>query len=279
MTNLNAKPCNERITAQLKRLPWTKGLSEAAIEDIANAGEYVQLQADDIVHRANEKLTAVFFVVSSRLLATVIDLFGNQVLEKSLTRGSVFGLFSIAQPDQVNTNLVATEPTTGVRLGIEPLLELMSKHPDLQMNLYRLAGDLVRQMAMVDRTKSQPSAIGVVHQSAASRPLTPRLVRRLMQIENTPCVVGDDPNWQPVEGVPYRLLFEKGQLISEQQRQSQLNEWANLGRVFIDLDANQELDHFVRLLSFADTILWCVGPNDVGAALPILKVLLDKVPG
>lgn len=263
MTNLSDKSGNERTIVQLKRLPWTKGLSEAAIEDIASAGDYVQFQDGDFVHRADETLTAVFFVVSGRLLATVMDLFGNQVLEKTLTRGSVFGLFSIAQPDQANTNLVATEPTTGVRLGIGPLLELMGKHPDLQMNLYRLAGDLVRQIVMVDRTKSQPSAVGIVHQSAASRPLTPRLVRRLMQIEETPCVAGDDPNWQPVEGVPYRLLFENGQLISEQQRQSQLNEWADLGRVFVDLDANQELDHLVQLLSFADTILWCVGPNDV----------------
>lgn len=276
---MSDKSHHERTAAELKRLPWTKGLSETAIEDIVSAGEYVHLQADDIVHRADEKLTSVFIVASGRLLATVVDLYGNKVLEKALIRGAVFGLFSFAQPEQTNTNLVATEPTTGVRIGIEPFLELLSKHPDLQMNIYRLAGELVRQIVMVDRKKSQPSVVGVVHQSAISRPLTQRLVRRLQQIENAPCVAGDDPNWQPVDGVSYRLLVENGQLISLEQRRLLLKEWADLGRVFIDLDANQNLDHLVRLLSFADAILWCVGPNNVGDAIRILRVLLDKSPG
>ncbi len=66
---------------------------------------------------------------------------------------------------------MATEPSTGLSLGIEQLLDLMTRHPDLQMNLYRLAGNLVRQIVMVDRTKVQPSVVGIVHHSAASRPL------------------------------------------------------------------------------------------------------------
>ena len=98
MTNSSDKPDDELTIARLKRLPWTEGLSEAAIEDLAAVAEYVQLQDGDVVHRADEKLTAVFFVVTGRLRATVMDMFGNQLFERSLIRGSAFGLFSIAQP-------------------------------------------------------------------------------------------------------------------------------------------------------------------------------------
>jgi len=240
MDKLNDQARRDRMKIELKRLPWSKGLSEAAIGDIAEAGEYVLLQDGDVVHHANEKLTAVVFIVRGRLQATALDLFGKTVLQRYLVRGAVFGLFSVANPEQANTDVVAVEPSTVIRLGIDHLLELITKHSDLQMNLYRLAGNLVRQIVMVDRKKSQPSAVGVVHQSAASRALTPQLVRRLMQIEDTPCVASDDPNWQPIESVPFRLLFENGQLIPEEQRRAQLKEWTELGRIFIDLNADHD---------------------------------------
>ena len=87
MTNSSDKPDDELTIARLKRLAWTKGLSEAAIEDLAAVGEYVQLEDGDVVHRADEELTAVFFVVTGRLRATVIDMFGNELFERSLIRG------------------------------------------------------------------------------------------------------------------------------------------------------------------------------------------------
>lgn len=179
----------------LKRLPWSKDVSDAAIQEIANVGEYVQFQDGEIVHHAEDKLTEVFFVISGRLRAAALDLFGKQVLVRPLLRGEIFGLCSIAQPDQANTCLIATEPSTGIRLGIKEWLDLMSKHPDLQMSLFRLASSIVRQIVMVDRSKEKPSVVGVIHQSPASRPLTPRLVRPLREIGDPPCVAGDDPNW------------------------------------------------------------------------------------
>jgi NTE family protein len=132
---------------------------------------------------------------------------------------------------------------------------------------------------MVDRKKSQPSAVGVVHQSAASRALTPQLVRRLMQIEDTPCVASDDPNWQPIESVPFRLLFENGQLIREEQRRAQIKEWAELGRIFIDVNADHDLEDLSRLMMFVEVVLWCVRPVDASDAKKTLHELENKVPG
>ncbi len=269
----------ERMRIELKRLPWSKDLSEQAIGDIVNAADYVELSDGDFVHRAEESLKAVAFVVRGRLRATVMDLFGNEVLERDLLRGAVFGLFSVAQPEQANTNVVATEPSAIIRLEIKQLLQLTARHSDLQMNLYRLAGDLVRSIVMVDRTRVQPSAVGILHQSAATRALTPHLVRRLMQIERTPSVASDDPRWQPIEGVSFRLLFENGELIAEPQRLSLLKEWSKYGRVFIDLDSNHSQEDLIRMISFVDAILWCVRPDEIETATRIIRSLEDQVPG
>ena len=279
MKNDSEGAFDERIIVELKRLSWCQGLSDSAIADIVAVGEYVHLKEGDIVHLADQTLTSVFFVVDGRLLASVIDRFGNCVLERPLTRGSVFGLLSIAQPDQASTNVVATEPTAGIRLGIEPLANLARKHTDLQMNLYRVAGNIARQLVMVDRTKDQPSRVSLVHQSPASRRLTPALLERLKQLDETPCVLGDDPGWHPIEDVPFRLLFADGKLISEQERQSQLDDWSDFGRIFIDVDAHLRQEHFVRLMSVADTVLWCVQPSDARAALRTIKSLQDLVAG
>lgn len=179
------------------------------------------------MHRASEKLTAVFFIVSGRLQATAFDMFGTAVLERYLVRGSAYGLFSVANPEQATANVAAVEPSNLIRLNIERLLELVARHADLQMNLYRLAGTLVRQFVMLDRKACQPSSVGVVHQSEASRSLTPRLVQRLMEIESNPCVTSDDSNWQSIEGVPFQLLLEDARLIPEQQRRAKLKDWAD----------------------------------------------------
>ncbi|SMP43348.1 Predicted acylesterase/phospholipase RssA, contains patatin domain [Neorhodopirellula lusitana] len=279
MQNDSEGAFDERIIVELKRLPWCQRLSDSAIADIAAVGEYVHLKEGAIVHLADQTLTSVFFVVDGRLLASVMDRFGNCVLERELTRGTAFGLLSIAQPDQASSNVVATEPTTGIRLGIAALAKLASTHTDLQMNLYRLAGNIARQIVMVDRTKRQPKRVSIVHQSPACRQLTPALLKRLKQLDETLCVLRDDPEWHPVEDVPFRLLFVDGKLIGEHERQTQLDEWSDIGRIFIDLDAQHEQLQLVHLMSVADRVLWCVQPSDAHAALNIIKSLQSLVAG
>ena len=166
-----------------------------------------------------------------------------------------------------------------IRLATDRLFELVARHADFQMNLYRLAGTLVRQIVMLDRKKSQPSTVGVMHQSSESRPLTPQLVRRLMEIEDTPCVGSDDSAWEPIEGVPFRLLFENGRLIPEGQRRAQLKEWAQLGRIFIDLSADHDLEDLSRLMPFVEFSLWCVRPSETPNAIRALHALQSKVAG
>ena len=99
----------ERLLIEVKRLPWAKDLSAEAIQDFAEAGEFVQYQTGEVVQRAEEAMAWVYFIVSGRLQATVTDLLGNELLQRPLDRGAVFGFFTVASPEQSHTRVVASE--------------------------------------------------------------------------------------------------------------------------------------------------------------------------
>ncbi len=269
----------ERAVAQLGRLPWTKGISEEAMGEIIEASEFMEVAEGEFIHRVGETLTAAYFVTQGRLWASVHDLFGKQVLERAMVRGDCFGLFAVAQPEDYRVDVRATEPTSVLKLSFDDLLRLTSKYRSFQLNVYRLASDLVRQIVNVDRKREMPSTVGVIHHSNASRPLTQKLVHRLRQIGETPCVVSDDPDWKPIEGVAFRSLLENGQLINQEEGMRQLKEWSDLGRIFVDASAEHTIDELTRLISFVETVLWCVRPEDADSARSILAQLQGRVAG
>ncbi len=73
-------------------------------------------------------------------------------------------------------------------------------------------------------------------------------------------------------------LIENGRLISREQGQQQLKDWADYGRVFIDCSGDLELEELERAISFGDRILWCVQPRDWDAAASTIRKLHAKIP-
>ena len=276
--HINDPTMQAQIRAELGRLPWAKDLSRETIDDLAATFQVVSLEAGEVVHRCDQSLTSAVFVIRGRLHATVKDLFGNDAFKHVLIRGTAFGMFSIAQPDDVNTDVVALEPSTILKLPLATLFDLGGKHRDLQMSLYRLAGQLVRRVVMVDRTKALPSAVGIVHQSPATREFTSRLLGRLSQIEDGLCLASDDSDWQSIEGVNFRSIYKDGRLISTDEGRELLVEWSALGRVFLDLGAHYPQSELIRLVRFADRILWCVEPQEIEPALSLIKSIEQSVP-
>ena len=169
----------ELFMADISRLPWTKGIGEQAIGEIIDASEFLEVAEGEIVSRAGDTLTAVYFVTRGRLWASVLDLFGKIVLERPMPRGACLGLFAVAQPEDYRVDVKAMEPTSLLKLSFDELLRLTAKHRQFQLNVYRLASELVREIVNVDRKREHPSTVGVVHQSAVSRALTVKLVKRL----------------------------------------------------------------------------------------------------
>jgi predicted acylesterase/phospholipase RssA len=155
---------------------------------------------------------------------------------------------------------------------------LTAKHRDFQLTVLRIAANLVKHLMMVDRELPKPAAIAVVHHSDASRPLTVDLTRRLRQLGDFPCVAGDDERWKPEDGIPHRLLFENGVSIGPERIKQLLKEWTSYNRLFIDFRADHSPDDLDRILSYSDVVLWCIQPQDVAAALKVLKAVESSVP-
>jgi predicted acylesterase/phospholipase RssA len=144
--------------------------------------------------------------------------------------------------------------------------------------MFRIAANIVKHLVMVDRELPKPAAVGVVHHSDASRPMTVELTRRLRQLGESPCVAGDDDRWKPVDGIPHRLLFENGVSIGPERIKQLLKEWTSYNRLFIDFRADHSPDDLDRMVSYSDVVLWCIRPEDVAIALQALKAVERTVP-
>ena len=139
--------------------------------------------------------------------------------------------------------------------------------------MFRLAASRFKKYVMeVDRSLPQPSVVGIVHHTEASRPLVGRLARRLRDLDESPCIVGDDERWKPDADIPFMLL------AGGDEQQSILKEWASDRRLLVDVRADHPLEEMMRFLSSVDVALWCVQPQDAHAAVHLLRVLEKSIP-
>jgi len=275
MDNSSNKPVlrtSEQILVDLRRLEWAKGVSEETLVAITKAAEWVAFHADEVVIEVDSEITHVFFLLSGRLQAAMYDLLGKEIQKDTFARGSVVGLFSIGLSERSHMRAVATEPSTAIRLALSELLQLTAKCPDFQLSMFRLAANRVKRLVTVDCSLPKASVVGIVHHTPATRPITARLARRLRDLGDTPCIVGDDERWKPDGEIPFQLLETNTQ-------ESRLRSWAANRRVLIDVRDDHPLEAVERFLSYVDTALWCVRPQDVHRVLPLLQALEKSEPG
>jgi predicted acylesterase/phospholipase RssA len=268
----------QRLCIELQRLEWARELREEVIQDIAASAKLSEFQPGQVLIALDSDINDVYFVVAGRLEGAIFDRLGKQIYRDTVQRGAVVGLFSMLLSDRSHLHVEAVEPTTVIHLELDDMLRLTAKHREFQLTMFRIAANVVKHLVMVDRELPKPAAVGVVHHSDASRPLTIELVRRLQQLGESPCVAGDDDRWQPADGIPHRLLFENGVSIGPERIKQLLKEWSTRTRLFIDVRSDHSPDDLNRLLSFSDVVLWCIQPQNVAAALQTLKAAERSVP-
>jgi predicted acylesterase/phospholipase RssA/CRP-like cAMP-binding protein len=267
-----------RLRIELQHLDWARPLPEDVVQDIASSASLMEFQAGQTVIELDSEIKSVYFVVAGRLEGALFDRIGKAIYRDTFQRGAVVGLFSVVLPDRSHLRVEALEPTTVIHLALDALLCLAAKHRAFQLTMFRIAANIVKHLVMVDRELPKPPAVGVVHHSDASRPLTVELARRLRQCGESPCVVGDDERWKPEHGIPHRLLFENGVSIGPERIKELLKEWTSYNRLFIDFQLHHSPDDLDRMVGYADVILWCVQPRDVADALQALKAVERSVP-
>jgi predicted acylesterase/phospholipase RssA/CRP-like cAMP-binding protein len=268
-----ASPTGERLHEELHRLDWAKGLSEEAFAEITSTAEWVEFRAGETVIDVDSEITHVSFLITGRMQATLYDLLGKEIQKDTFVRGSVIGLFAVGLSDRSRMQVLTTEPSTTIRLTLSDLLRLTARHADFQLAMFRLAANVFKRYVMdVDRSLPNPSVVGVIHHSEASRPLVARLARRLRDLDESPCIAGDDERWRPDGDIPFMLL------VGDDERQSILKEWASRRRLLVDVRADHSPEAMMRFLSYVDVALWCVRPQDAHAAVHLLQGLVKSVP-
>jgi len=189
-------PKSEQLHAELRRLDWARGLSEETFAAITSTAEWVEFRAEDVVIEVESEVTHVCFLVTGRMQATLYDFLGREIQTDTFVRGSVIGLFAVGLSDRSHVQVEATEPSAAIRLTLSDILQLSAKHADFQLALFRLSANIFKRYVMeIDRSLPHPSVVGIIHHSEASRPLVGRLARRLRDLDESPCIVGDDEGW------------------------------------------------------------------------------------
>ncbi|MHC4179005.1 MAG: patatin-like phospholipase family protein, partial [Planctomycetota bacterium] len=257
----------------------SKGLSDEALKEISDAAELVRCDSGEYLHRANEPMTSVYLVVHGRLRQSLVDMHGNELLQRFLTRGMQFGALGAAQAEPIPVNVAALEPSALLRLDFPKALEFTRKHETFGLNLTRLIASMVRHVLMPDRHRKKPTLVAVFHESPMSRPLTPRLIQRLTQLGESPSVLSDRPDWEPIPNVPSRSLIEEGQSLTREEIRRQINLWADSGRIFMDVDASLDPVKAALLVEFSEQVIWCTRPEDWESVVYRLKAIEARAPG
>jgi predicted acylesterase/phospholipase RssA/CRP-like cAMP-binding protein len=246
----------------LRRHGGFRGLTDEQIQQIAADCELLELETGDVLHRAGEHLKFLYLIVQGRFEQTIQDPHGNVVQRKYLGRGSQFGAVAAAQVDPVPVTVVAVEPSSVLRLEYDTFLEHVTGIPKLLRNLLRDIGSAFKQTFSLDRIHAQSKIVMVVHASPASRPLAVRLIDRLQELGEHPCLLTDDPSWESRSDVPQLLLVRDGHWLSDEAVRSKIAQWSAHERVFIDVAGDVERDRLIRGIKLADRVLACIGPDD-----------------
>ena len=267
------RPTIEQLRVDLRRLDWALGLSEDTLTAITSTAEWVEFHTGQAVLEIESEITHIYFLITGRVQSTLHDSLGKELQKDTIVPGLALALVAIGSSDRSLLHIEAIEPSTAIKLTPNQLLQLSAKHLDLQVALFRLAVNAFKRYVMVDRSLPKPSVVGIIHHSEASRPLVARLARRLRELDESPGIIGDDEQWKPDGGFPFKFLAAEGQI-----RQDLLEDWSLNRRLLIDVRADHSPEAMIRLLSYVDVVLWCVRPQDARAAVPLLEGLVKSVP-
>jgi NTE family protein len=257
----------------------SKGLSDDALTEISDAAELVKYDSGDYVHRAEQALDSVFLVVHGRLKQSVVDMHGNSLLERFIMRGSQFGALGAAQSEPVPIDVIATEPSAVLKLDFETTLRFTREYDVFGLNLVQSISRMVSQVLLADRKPKQPSLVTVFHESPDSRKLTRRLIRRLLELGESPCVMSDQSNWEEIGNVGYRELMVDGQFLTREDVRRQFNLWSDSSRVIMDVDASVDPSVAAMLVEFSEQIIWCTSSKDCETSVGRLNAIESRAPG
>jgi CRP-like cAMP-binding protein len=270
--HLPVKSMGGDIIGLLKAHPYFRGVSDDTLQEITRFAQVSDYAEGAVVHRLDQPLTSICFVVRGRLKAVRVDTRGEEHFHRMIERGEQYGIMLGSLGEALPVRVFALEDSTILSLDHEAAMELMFQHAALRRQWLRTyAGSLRRHFfeASYGRTSS---TLAVLHESPATRTLAQKLIQRLQGLGQEICVLSDEDTWRSVPDIQFRSLSDGDKPLELTDIHRQIAEWQQANRIVFDLAAAQNQDWAARSMT-ADRILVFVRPREINSALQRLRSL------
>jgi NTE family protein len=261
----------------LKMHPCTHGLTEEAVREIADTTELVHLSPGDCLQKANEPVTSVSLVIQGRLKLLMTDSHGNVLMQWFEAAGGQFGGLASALAEPARVDCFAEDPTTLLRLDYQDSLKLTKRHEVFRLNMLRMFAEGVKQTIYQEKHPVRPRLVAIFHQSPETRVLSRKLIERLNELGESPCVLTDQTEWEPIEGVRHRFTVEGDRRIGEKEARDQFLQWSDSPRIIMD-EESSGLDQAAEVWAACEMVLWCVTPQTWRDSVQHLQAITAKAP-
>jgi NTE family protein len=263
----------------LKLHPCSRGLSEDALQEIAESAELIQCSPGAYVHRTGEPVTAIYLVIHGRIRVSVVDLQGRKIMDRYQGAGGQFGGVAAALAEPSPVECVAQDPSTLLKIDYRKCLELTKKHDVFRVNFARTMAESVKNSIFNDRLPNRPRIVAFFHQADGTRIVSQKLFRRLVEYGEQLGVLTDRADDLPLEGWCQCRVFGGERDWSVEEVRTQSAQWLESGRVFADCSTAIDLVRAASTLEKCELAFWCVTPRNWQASVPRLREIESRAPG
>ncbi len=196
--------CSSILDAEIRRLEWAKRLDEQTLCDFIENAEVIEFEASQVAIELGNPIHHVYFVISGSFRVTLTDQLGHERYRTIVRRGAAIGLLAMAFQESSLIRVEAMEPSTTVRLSFDRLLSFGSRSRAFQVAMYELTAGLFLRASAAERKLHVPGTVGIVHVSSRTSIFTTRLLNRLAELGEQPCLMSDLPS----EGLSPGIAFQ-----------------------------------------------------------------------
>lgn len=271
-------PYDERI--HLFRLhPCARGLSDEAVQEIAESAEVLHCRPGDYVQKVGEHATSIYLIIHGRMRVAMLDIQGNLVLQRYQSAGDQFGGLAAALAEPVPMECVAEDPSTLLKFEYSRSQELAKKYDAFRVNFLRAMADTIKHTLFNDRMPTRPHLVAFFHQSDETRIVTQRLFRRLIDLGESPSVLTDRADTELIAGTECCQILGGDHDFSPEELTCLVAKWLEKGRVFADIATSVEPTRAASALEKFVSIYWCVTPQNWQASVQRLREIESRAPG
>jgi len=205
------------------------------------------------------------------------DLHGNVLRQWFEAAGGQFGGLASALAEPARVDCFAEDPTTLLRLNYQDSLKLTKRHEVFRLNMLRMFSEGVKQTLTQEKHPVRPRLVAILHQSPETRVLSRKLIKRLKELGESPCVLTDQTEWEPIEGVRHRCTVEGDRQMNEKEARDQFLQWSDSPRIILD-EKSMDLTEAGEVWAACEMVLWCVTPQNWRDSVQQLQAIMAEAP-